>query len=522
MATPLLRSGSRKDFLALGESGQPVYAAALQLRETLRLRRQQPIADCLAVPQSNEGGDRIDWYSPIEGNVIPWSAASEEERASALSQLEQRYGAMQDLSRQMQDSEKPEHQLFGTLLDKALQFPDHSHVFLVDGKPVLTFWGFVTANHQSRPDPLDCLRPPVVAATPTYQRAPVLAATSTPTALPLETATIVRPWWHWRRFGWLSLLLLLLLLVPLLLRGCIPGVVLPSLSPTIPALTLPDGHVETPTGQAINTGGIPTTVTGVNRSGDGTLMTLPGNTGETVQGITDKGVLPLVTNDAETRIDPTTAKDPAVGDDPAATKDPTAGNNPTTAKDPAAGNDPTTAKDPAAGNDPTTAKDPAAGIDPTTAKDPAAGNDPTKTDKSAGGMSPVDPGQAIGKTPLTIPQAALKSGSTDFLNGSWQAGAGIQDQRTGKPLSLDYHIKDGKGTVAVTRGDGVTCRSDINTHIRSGGLAINNQNQAQCSDGSSYKMPEITCRPGAKSAADCTGRYDAKTVFPMTMKRGDK
>ena len=60
MAKLFLRSGSLDDFLALGENGQPVYASALQLRETLRLRKQQQIADCLAIPQPNEHGDRID------------------------------------------------------------------------------------------------------------------------------------------------------------------------------------------------------------------------------------------------------------------------------------------------------------------------------------------------------------------------------------------------------------------------------------------------------------------------------
>ena len=50
MVKPFLRSGSLDDVLALGENGQPVYACAQQLRETLRLRRQQQAADCLAIP----------------------------------------------------------------------------------------------------------------------------------------------------------------------------------------------------------------------------------------------------------------------------------------------------------------------------------------------------------------------------------------------------------------------------------------------------------------------------------------
>lgn len=42
-------------------------------------------------------------------------------------------------------------------------------MFLVDGKPVITFWGFVNLNENPRDDVLDCLRladiPPVVTVT---------------------------------------------------------------------------------------------------------------------------------------------------------------------------------------------------------------------------------------------------------------------------------------------------------------------------------------------------------------------
>lgn len=88
MTKSLLRSGSLADFFALGENGQPVYASALQLLETLRLRRQQTIADCLAIPQPNETGDRLDWYAPGEGKVTSWIAAGEAEREAALEQLQ--------------------------------------------------------------------------------------------------------------------------------------------------------------------------------------------------------------------------------------------------------------------------------------------------------------------------------------------------------------------------------------------------------------------------------------------------
>lgn len=165
MAKTLLRSGNLDDYQAVGGGGQAVFDSALQIRETLRLRKQQAMVDCLAIPQINDNGDRVDWYSPIEGKAVAWKAADEEARFRALRYL----GSTLEnaaLSRKSLQSGKTSLQLFGSLLEKAIQFPGENHVFLVDGKPVITFWGFVNLNENPRDDVLDCLRladiPPVV------------------------------------------------------------------------------------------------------------------------------------------------------------------------------------------------------------------------------------------------------------------------------------------------------------------------------------------------------------------------
>lgn len=222
MAKQLLRSGSLDDFLALGENGQPVYASALQLRETLRLRHQQSIADMLAIPQPNEGGDRIDWYAPISGKITSWIAASDEERASALSQLEHCQQTVNELSQKAQLSEKSALRLFGILLAKAMQFPGANHVFLVDGKPVLTFWGFVNLDKKSRADAFDCLRAAQSDAAPSEIR---ITETPKPPAIPTlkpteqapqsadtaatEPSKVVRRR-EWRQLWWLPLALAVL------------------------------------------------------------------------------------------------------------------------------------------------------------------------------------------------------------------------------------------------------------------------------------------------------------------------
>ncbi|MCO4138870.1 SrfA family protein [Citrobacter portucalensis] len=166
MAKTLLRSGNLDDYQAVGGGGQAVFDSALQIRETLRLRKQQAMVDCLAIPQINDNGDRVDWYSPIEGKAVAWKAADEEARFRALRYLGSTLENAASLSRKSLQSGKTSLQLFGSLLEKAIQFPGENHVFLVDGKPVITFWGFVNLNENPRDDVLDCLRiadvPPVV------------------------------------------------------------------------------------------------------------------------------------------------------------------------------------------------------------------------------------------------------------------------------------------------------------------------------------------------------------------------
>ncbi|EMM6514130.1 ssrAB-activated protein [Enterobacter ludwigii] len=158
MAKTLLRSGNLDDFQAVGGGGQAVFESALQIREALRLRKQQAIVDCLAIPQVNDGGDRVDWYSPVDGSVTSWKAANENDRYRALRYLENTLASVESLSKKCLQSPKTAQQLFGSLLSKAFQFPGENFLFLVDGKPVISFWGFVNLNENARDDVLDCLR----------------------------------------------------------------------------------------------------------------------------------------------------------------------------------------------------------------------------------------------------------------------------------------------------------------------------------------------------------------------------
>ncbi|EAM7072949.1 ssrAB-activated protein [Salmonella enterica] len=198
MAKTLLRSGNLDDYQAVGGGGQAVFESALQIRETLRLRKQQAMVDCLAIPQLNDNGDRVDWYSPIEGQAMAWKAADEETRFQALRYLASTFESAAALSRKSQQSGKTALQLFGSLLGKATQFPGENHVFLVNGKPIITFWGFVNLNENTRDDVLDCLRttetiPDIPLVEPEREEKPFVEAVLSQADEPLLASVIEPP-----------------------------------------------------------------------------------------------------------------------------------------------------------------------------------------------------------------------------------------------------------------------------------------------------------------------------------------
>ncbi|MEQ9904977.1 SrfA family protein [Pectobacterium aroidearum] len=465
MAKLFLRSGSLDDFLALGENGQPVYASALQLRETLRLRKQQQIADCLAIPQPNEHGDRIDWYSPVDGKVTSWIAASEEEREKALALLETYQAAVADISQRAKNAEKAGQKLFGVLLAKAIQFPGANHVYLVDGKPVLTFWGFVNLDKKSRLDALDCLRPVIKEAEPLFV-APAPAATlplvdpvpepepqpvrppepvePAPAPAAAAAAVPVRP--PFFRLWWLLPAAALLAILSLQIRGCVSG------QDDKPASDLA------------------ATVKPEKRALPSSTPVEPAPQQESAP------VPPVAEKEAVKAVEPA----PPVAAVPAA--------------------------------------------EATKPEAPAATEPKEPVTPPAEPVVEQVPASPAGKDDLVMPADAVKIGSIKFLNGNWRVIVDGKAPITGRPPSLRYQIQNGKGTARITHGDGVTCRANVEAGLMSSGnLIINSRSGARCSDNSRFQMPELVCKQGASgTAAECIGRYDADTVFPMTIKRESK
>lgn len=452
MAKTLLRSGDLDDFQAVGGGGQAVFDSALQIREALRLRKQQAMVDCLAIPQINDDGDRVDWYSPIEGRAVSWKAADDESRFRALRFLESTLDSAAALSRKSLQSPKTAQQLFGSLLAKALQFPGVNHVFLVDGKPVITFWGFVDLNESAREDVLACLReeePPApiiempeesdveedAPAVATFSKAdePLLATVPeitsqqppeppqpepqpAPVVPPAAVAAAPAPATK-RRYGLWALPVAAVV---------VAAVAAPLLWPHQPA-----EHASTP---ALKTAAAP--------AAPQTIAPAP----------VEAEPAPVLTASLPLHQAEVMAAKAA----------------------------------------------PAPVVEKT--------SEPTIT--------------AIPKDALVMDANQVKAGSTRFLNGSWRVMLDIKDEVTGKPPTLRFQIQNNKGTARLVQGNNIVCRSEIFSGLHDTGvLMIKSRGHARCSDGSRYPMPEISCTAGTSDVAQCSARYDAKTIVPLTFRK---
>lgn len=440
MAKTLLRSGNLDDFQAVGGGGQAVFESALQIREALRLRRQQAIVDCLAIPQVNDGGDRVDWYSPVDGAVSSWKAADEDDRYRALRYLENTLASVESLSKKCMQSPKTAQQLFGSLLSKAFQFPGENFLFLVDGKPVICFWGFVNLNENARDDVLACLRQalvpepdPVVIDDPEPEPEPMPVVTFEQADEPLITpATTVRITDD-------------ALYEPEPVRMSVPPVEEPA-----PVIVPKKRRVP--------------------------LWSLP-LAAVIVAAVATPLLWPKQAPSAEPVVAMPAPAPVAIAPKPLKTVEPLALTLPLHQADVLAPK----------------------------AVEPAP--------------EPVVIA-AIPKDAMVMEANQVKAGSTRFLNGTWRAMLDVKDPVTGKPPSLRYQIQNNKGTARVVHGDNIVCRVEVFSGLHSNGeLMIKTRGNARCTDGSRYPMPEVACKAGTSDVAECSARYDAKTVVPLTFKK---
>ena len=236
MATRLLNSGDLRNYQAIGEDGVLVWQRADAFRASIENSSilGEHYARCLATPRFSSDGTHVDWFVPFQSNradgdyeVVSWNAASPDEKARALKKFEEleekflNFGYNLEARSLSSNDKLFAHFLTGNnkanIVLPAIHYPDENCIYIVNGEPVITFWGFLNAGSKLTGSPFDGLKPVGNFA---HNKTGVGTTIATSTAAHIGTATtattaatVARS----HKWCWILGLLLLLLLLPLLL-----------------------------------------------------------------------------------------------------------------------------------------------------------------------------------------------------------------------------------------------------------------------------------------------------------------
>src|SRR5258708_14151792 len=140
---PPLSLTTRRGVRPLGVRGDPLHAVRRRLLAGLRRRVGDGPADLLAEPQLRETGDGIEWSAAGSGPVGRLADLDENERANVLATVDSHLESIRTLGAQLKDSSGSEEaRLIGRSLELATTRPSDDFVYVVDGQPVITAWGY--------------------------------------------------------------------------------------------------------------------------------------------------------------------------------------------------------------------------------------------------------------------------------------------------------------------------------------------------------------------------------------------
>lgn len=464
-AGPLLVSEPLQRYRALGLAGEPVWRAAGQLRAAIASRLSREHADLLALPEAEPSGRTIDWYAPFDGEVKRLGDLGEAEHREMLDRVHRLHAEIAGLATEMEAADRSgAERNFARLLRHALTAPGEETLYVVDGRPVMTFWGF-TADAALPGVFLPSLPPvvaPRVATAPPLGR-PEAVMASAPALAAAEAPRTV--WWQWLLLG--VVLMLILALLAWLVRPYLPRI-----EPYIEAEAR-----ERALGFAVRQ---PlelqqTRASTLARENEELRLELARLTdelsrrgGDCAAGVIGPGGV-IVGSVGGPPIERGAGPDLGV-----------------------AANDPVLdAKDPN--------KPDAKGAD-------AKGPDQQDKDKNAAARNDPANNKKDEPRPMVVPPEAKQKQDLAFLKGDWRSRTGLATATGEKDLRPNYTLDDkGKGKVSFTQKNGATCEAPAEARWDGTRLVIEEKSNPRCSDGKTYARNTVNCEIGPDGAAQCKG-----------------
>lgn len=479
MAGPLLTSEPLQRYRALGLAGDPVWRAAPQLRAAITQRLSREHADLLAIPEADPSGRRIDWYAPFDGEVRRIADLGEQERAQVLAKVQRLHGDLAELAQSMDAAQRSgAERNFARLLRHALTAPGEETLYVVDGKPVMAFWGF--SADAALPGSFIASAPAAMPAS-TAVAAPAAVFASAP-AMPAVVAARAT-WWQWV----LLALLLLLILAGLawLLRPY-----LPHLEPRLEAEAR-DRALAFSVRQPVELQSV--RLATLQQDNEALRLELARLNDEVARkggncaaGVIVPGGVVGVAGANGAPIERGAAPDDkTVGDKMGGGKAP--GTNLANKAD-EKGND-AKAPDMKASGD----------KGPDNARGPGE-RDKAMADRNAGKDKKDEP------KPMVVPPEAKQRQEIGFMKGDWRSRTGLATATGEKDIRPSYTLDDkGKGRVSFVQQNGATCEAPAEARWDGGKLVIEEKSNPKCTDGRTYARNTVNCEVDKDGVAQCKG-----------------
>ncbi len=116
-----------------------------RLQQVIRRHLPGVTASILAQPRPVPDSPLTDWYSDLAGQPTPLPSLPAKEQAAARSLLSDRLASIKKLADELPGL-APEDADIAASLRQATSYPGETYVYVVDGEPVLTFWGYASAR----------------------------------------------------------------------------------------------------------------------------------------------------------------------------------------------------------------------------------------------------------------------------------------------------------------------------------------------------------------------------------------
>ena len=138
---------------------------------TLVKKHLSPVtASVFAQPVLQDDSDYVEWYSDLQGQPEPLLSLPENQQLKAKELLTNRLDSVSKLAEQLPQLEPGSTEL-QTILQKAVQYPGDKAVYVINGQPVIIFWGVADPTSPSAHAPITNIVDPDTVA-PTAKKTP--------------------------------------------------------------------------------------------------------------------------------------------------------------------------------------------------------------------------------------------------------------------------------------------------------------------------------------------------------------